>query len=196
MFLEDHIHAEHEIDVDDYCKRIATTDAFGGPLEIEAYVEEKGGAVSVRIWTEVSLNGEKLLREMTHHRGNADAPVIELLWRNGGDAAAGKEGADHYERFEWLGVCQPPLTTAASSLPSSPPSRLLYIVFTVCTLLWYHRQTPNLLWATGATSGGHRAPGPEGRGGRKASARGVRRAHAAEAQQAEGHQRMQKAVDL
>ena len=111
LSLKDHIWAEHKIGVDDYCKRRATTEVFGGPHEIEAYVEEKGGAFSVRIWTEVFLNGEKLLREMTHHRGNADASVIELLWSNGGDAAAGKEGADHYQRFEWEGVRQPPLST-------------------------------------------------------------------------------------
>ena len=111
LSVADHILASSGEVVEVYCEKMASTEAYGGPFEIKAYVKERGGAVSVRVWTVALLDGEKVLREMAHYRGKANAPVIELLWRDGGDAAADQEGADHYERFDWLGVRQPPLST-------------------------------------------------------------------------------------
>ena len=118
-------------DVEVYCEKMASTDAHGGPLEIKAYVEKRCGAVSVRVWTEAFLDDEKVLREMAHYRGKANAPVIELLWCDGGDAAADQEVADHYERFDWLGVRQPPLSTPRSF---SCSSTLLPLLFPSATL--------------------------------------------------------------
>ena len=130
MSVAEQILAESEDGVDAYCKKMATTAAFGGPIEVMAYVEEKAGACSVRLWTERSLDGVDVLQELQHYHppaGSADAKIIELLWKDSGDAAADRDGADHFERFDWTGVRQPslcPTPLAPPIHPHLPPSSL------------------------------------------------------------------------
>ena len=110
------IRQEHNESLDEYCDRMATTGAFGSTVEAEAFVKEKDGELSVRIWKKETFEGHEVLREMVHFKGNDDASVVELLWMDGGDAATGTDGCDHYERFDFQRVRRPP-----SSAPSSPP---------------------------------------------------------------------------
>jgi hypothetical protein len=115
------IRQEHNESLDEYCLRTATTGAFGSTVEAEAFVKEKDGELSVRIWTKETFEGHGVLREMLHIKGNDDASVVELLWTNGGDAATGTDGRDHYERFDFQRVRRPPSPIPTPSLIRAQP---------------------------------------------------------------------------
>ena len=116
------IRQEHNESLDEYCDRMATTGAFGSTVEAEAFVKEKDGELSVRIWKKETFEGHEVLREMVHFKGNDDASVVELLWMDGGDAATGTDGCDHYERFDFQRVRRPPLSHSDAIAHSSPTS--------------------------------------------------------------------------
>jgi len=118
------IRQEHNESLDEYCDRMATTGAFGSTVEAEAFVKEKDGELSVRIWKKETFEGHEVLREMVHFKGNDDASVVELLWMDGGDAATGTDGCDHYERFDFQRVRRP---------PPPPPPPPLFVVFPAST---------------------------------------------------------------
>jgi hypothetical protein len=64
------IRQEHNESLDEYCDRMATTGAFGSTVEAEAFVKEKDGELSVRIWKKETFEGHEVLREMVHFKGN------------------------------------------------------------------------------------------------------------------------------